>query len=34
MRISVRVFGDLSLLPVDLQQILARVMDITKNNDK
>jgi undecaprenyl diphosphate synthase len=34
MGVCVRIFGDQSLLPNDLQKIIAKIMHITKHNKK
>lgn len=34
LKVCIRVFGDLSLLPLDLQQTMAKVMDMTKHHNK
>jgi undecaprenyl diphosphate synthase len=34
LKVCVRIFGDISLLPKDLQKVIAQVMDMTKDNDK
>ncbi len=34
MQVCIRVFGDISLLPEDLQRIIVKVVDISKNHTK
>ena len=32
--VCIRIFGDISLVPTDLQQTIAKVMHTTKHNNK
>ena len=32
--VCIKAFGDISLLPANLQQVIAKVMDTTKHNNK
>jgi ditrans,polycis-polyprenyl diphosphate synthase len=34
LKVCIRIFGDIRLLPVDLQKLIAQVVEISKHNSK
>ena len=34
LKVCIRMFGDITLLPVDLQKMIAQVVEISKHNSK
>ncbi len=34
LKVCIRMFGDITLLPVDLQKLIAQVVEISKDNSK